>query len=328
MSLLIDFSKDYDNALVQVNNIVQDGGVAVIPSETVYGLAASIFSQKGIDRIYQVKKRPADNPLICHIADFDQVEEIAIIPDKGLLESLMKAFWPGPLTFVLPKNKKGRKNYASARFHTVAVRMPNHPFFRDLIRFGKCPLAAPSANISGRPSGTHWEIINHELGDMVDAIVKDVPSQIGIESTVLDLSSSTPCILRPGYITFQELSRFLPTLKDQHLQESQEGELRSPGQKYQHYQPNCPVYLYHRESFQRVQNNFLSTSVGVITPDSSFNNKYTRIYKDSYDLSHYYYYWLYDLESQKVSQIVVVFDPKTEFDQSLFERISRSCHQD
>ncbi|MEX0780783.1 MAG: L-threonylcarbamoyladenylate synthase [Balneolales bacterium] len=216
--------------------ILKRGDVVAFPTETVYGLGASALNPDAIKKVFQIKGRPADNPLIVHVSDLDMVYNFAddISPDT---KELMDAFWPGPLTFVLPK-KATVLDIITAGLDTVAIRMPDHKLALRLIRHAG-PLVAPSANISGKPSPTRLDHVKNDLG--VDfPVVDGGPCEIGLESTVIDMSAEPYTILRPGHITAKDLESILG--KKVNITGSQEKEKpRSPGMKYSHYSPDATV---------------------------------------------------------------------------------------
>lgn len=219
--------------------ILRLGGLVVFPTETVYGLGADAFNEQAVAKIFRAKRRPADNPLIVHIARLQDIKKIARdIPPQALL--LAKRFWPGPLTLILPK-KAGLPKMVTGQTDTVAVRMPDHPIALALIKAAGRPIAAPSANLSGRPSATDIAHAVSDFGDKVNLHLDAGPAKIGLESTVLDLTSNPPEILRPGSITKEMLQKLLGRVRERghgHLHK-----VRSPGMKYRHYAPKARLVL-------------------------------------------------------------------------------------
>lgn len=224
--------------------ILRNGGLVAIPTETVYGLAADAYNGDAVARIFAAKGRPMDNPLIVHISKLSQLEElVAYVPSA--LYDLADAFWPGPLTIILPKSER-IPDEVSAGLDTVAVRMPSHPVARAVIDAAGTPLAAPSANTSGKPSPTTAEHVRDDLDGRIDAIVDGGPCEVGVESTVLTLCGRVPRILRPGRVTPDDLSEVLGEVEvdDAVLGQLKEGQVAaSPGMKYKHYSPNAEVYI-------------------------------------------------------------------------------------
>lgn len=222
---------------------LQQGGIVAFPTETVYGLGANAFDAAAVNRIFLAKGRPADNPLIVHIADYDTLPQIvSSVPEMA--ERLLQAFWPGPLSVVLPKQER-IPAIVTAGLDTVAVRWPNHPVATELIRRAGLPVAAPSANHSGRPSPTLAEHVAQDLGDRVDLIIDAGASAIGLESTVIDLSGAEPTLLRPGAVTREDLEQIIgPIQVVATAQPLPDQAVLSPGLKYTHYAPRAPLYLY------------------------------------------------------------------------------------
>lgn len=226
--------------------LLQRGENVVFPTETVYGLGASIFCDEAIQRVFEIKKRPSDNPLIVHIASIDQLYLLSDeIPKELFL--LSDLFWPGPLTFVIPA-KKGLSLLISKGLSTVAVRMPSHPMALELIRKAKAPLVGPSANLSGFPSPTNALDVLEDLDGKVPLILDGGSSSIGIESTVIGLFGQKPILLRPGLITQEKMEAILKKPLD--LPQGKEGR-HSPGMRYRHYAPKAKVKLcYTKEEIQ------------------------------------------------------------------------------
>ena len=243
--LLIDTDKDkefLDEQLHKVANLLKAGKTVVFPTETVYGLGANALDPEAAKKIYEAKGRPSDNPLIVHISKKEDVDFLAgnISQDSKLL---MEAFWPGPLTLILDKSDNVPIE-TTGGLMTVAIRMPSNPIARKLIDLAGVSIAAPSANISGRPSITSSKYLVEELCERVDAIIISEDSEIGLESTVIDMTASTPVILRPEKIGKTEIEKILnkeieldPSLKDENAAP------KSPGMKYKHYSPNATVIV-------------------------------------------------------------------------------------
>lgn len=218
--------------------LIQSGELVAFPTETVYGLGASIFNPAAIQNIYQAKGRPSDNPLIAHIADLQDLARIAIdIPDA--FYTLSDAFFPGPLTLIL-KRHPAVPALVSAGLDTIAVRQPSHPIAQDLIRLVGDPLVAPSANLSGKPSSTSAQHVLEDFSGKIAAVIEGGSAQIGIESTVLSLIGE-PTILRLGHITQEELEAVLGRKV---LKATAHTPVASPGMKYRHYAPLARVLLF------------------------------------------------------------------------------------
>ena len=229
----------------RAGELLREGSLVVIPTETVYGLAASIEREGALRAIYQVKGRPSDNPLIVHIAEPSMATSVAReVPAAA--QTLFERFWPGPLTVVLPKRPEVSP-IVSGGLDTVALRCPSSLAAREIIRAAGVPLAAPSANRSGRPSPTCADHLREELAGRVPLIVDGGPCTVGVESTVLSLCGEKPRLLRPGAVTLAQLRELLGPVE---VDEAVTGELlagsavSAPGMKYRHYAPACPMTLY------------------------------------------------------------------------------------
>jgi L-threonylcarbamoyladenylate synthase len=216
---------------------VKNGGLVVFPTETVYGIGAGIFQLEATKRIFQVKGRPSDNPLIVHIADINDV--VDLIHDKApdIFYRLAEIFWPGPVTFVLPKSKNVSDNITGGK-DSVAIRFPSHQVAQALISMSGQPIAAPSANISGKPSSTRSEHLS-ELEGKVEWIIDAGSITIGLESTIISLLQTPPTLLRPGPITVEKLKAVIPDLEI-NLKASK---AIAPGMKYRHYAPEALLAL-------------------------------------------------------------------------------------
>jgi L-threonylcarbamoyladenylate synthase len=217
---------------------LQRGDPVVFPTETVYGLGAVIFQEESVKKIFEIKQRPSDNPLIAHIASLDQLELIAeeISP---LIYKLAEEFWPGPLAIVVKKRKEV-PSIVSAGHETIAIRMPMHPVAQKLIEKTRSPLVAPSANLSGKPSPTNLRDVLEDLDGKVHFAIDGGDCEVGIESTVISLISKEPKLLRPGKITRESLEE---ALKQKVLSPSFYDPIISPGMKYRHYAPKAKVKL-------------------------------------------------------------------------------------
>jgi L-threonylcarbamoyladenylate synthase len=224
--------------------IIKSGGLVAFPTETVYGLGADVFNKKAVQKIFIAKGRPFDNPLIAHIADIRDLQKLAKkIPQKALI--LAKKFWPGPLTMVMEKSKNVPK-IATAGLNTIAIRMPNNKIALKLIKASVAPIAAPSANTFTKPSPTSAKHVFDDLNKKISMIIDGGRTNIGLESTVVDLTSKVPEILRPGKITFEQLQSILGKIKvSQPTAGHPQGEKtpKSPGMKYKHYSPKAEVIL-------------------------------------------------------------------------------------
>ena len=237
--------EEREQAIYRAGELIRQGQLVAFPTETVYGLGADAMDEEAAARIYAAKGRPSDNPLIVHIADRDQVRELAAeVPQAAV--RLMERFWPGPLTLIFHK-KPEVPDGTTGGLPTVAVRMPSHPAARDLIRVSRRMIAAPSANRSGRPSPTMASHVYQDLKGRVPMILDGGPVEIGIESTIVDMTVPVPMILRPGLITEEMIREEIgeivtdPAVKgrkpDEHVT------AKAPGMKYRHYAPSGQMVL-------------------------------------------------------------------------------------
>ena len=224
--------------------ILRAGGIVGMPTETVYGLAGNALSEETVDKIFLAKGRPSDNPLIVHISNMESWNElVSELPEAAI--ALGEKFWPGPLTIILPKSEKVPQRICGT-LSTVAVRMPKHKVALELIEKAGFPLAAPSANTSGKPSPTTAKHVMDDLSGKIDAVLDGGECNIGVESTVLSLATEVPVIYRPGAITAEMLTEILGEVEisETVFAPLKEGEkVLSPGTKYKHYSPKGQVIL-------------------------------------------------------------------------------------
>lgn len=260
-------------------DVIRKGGLVAFPTETVYGLGADALNAKAVKRIYEAKKRPLDNPIIVHVATKQEILQLTEnIPLKA--NKLMSIFWPGPLTLVLKASDKVPKAITGG-LDTVAVRMPRHNVALALIKESGVPIAAPSANLSGRPSPTTAEHVNQDLDGRIEMILDGGPTNIGVESTVLDVTVDPPIILRPGGTSYEELVKALGQVNI-HPAALAEKSVRiakvpSPGMKHRHYAPRAELVLIEgnikptAKKIQQIidQNKKNGKKVGVLATDET-----------------------------------------------------------
>ncbi len=240
-------------AISQAAEILRGGGLVAFPTETVYGLGANALDAVAVQKIFEAKGRPSDNPLIVHVASPDAAEPLAVVDERA--RRLMAAFWPGPLTLLLPK-KAVVPHETNAGLASVALRMPDHPVALALLTACALPIAAPSANRSGRPSPTTADHVQKDIGGRILLILDGGACAVGLESTVLDLTAPIPTIVRPGGVTREMLLAHLPAVRvaDSVLRPLQVGEKAiSPGMMYRHYAPRGTLTLVQGESAKVAQ---------------------------------------------------------------------------
>lgn len=233
--------------------ILKNGGLVVIPTETVYGLAANALDEEAVKKIFIAKGRPQDNPLIVHAGDLDSVEEL-VREMPSAARKCAEAFWPGPFTMVLKKSNIV-PNSVCAGLDTVAVRIPKNDVTQKLLRESRLMLAAPSANISGSPSPTTFEHVLNDLDGKIDAVLMGERCSVGVESTVVTFATNPPRLLRPGGITAEQLKEFIPELVIDNAifsEPKKDAVVASPGMKYKHYSPKAKIIMVEadRESFE------------------------------------------------------------------------------
>lgn len=237
-------------ALARAGELLRAGEVVGFPTETVYGLGANALDEAAVEKIFAAKGRPGDNPLIVHIADADALAPLIAAAPSPRARALMDAFWPGPLTLIFPKSAAVPAR-VTAGLDTVAIRMPAHPVAQALIRAAGVPVAAPSANRSGRPSPTTAADVLEDMDGRVPLILDGGPCRVGVESTVVDLSGEAPRVLRPGGITRAQIEAVASACEIDHavLNPLGDGERpRSPGMKYKHYAPRGEVTVFRGEN--------------------------------------------------------------------------------
>ena len=241
---VINITTEYERALSEAKMLINDGEVVAIPTETVYGLAANTFDEDAVKKIFIAKGRPSDNPLIVHIAKFEDLAPLVKeIPEK--VKIMAEKFWPAPLTMIMKKSEK-ISNVVSGNLDTVAVRLPKSKFARDIIESCGVPLAAPSANLSGSPSPTNAKYVFDDMNGRIPLIIDGGSSEIGVESTVISFAEDPPRLLRPGGVTLEEMTELIGEIivDDAVLNKLEDGAVAaSPGMKYKHYAPTADITL-------------------------------------------------------------------------------------
>ncbi|MED3623855.1 L-threonylcarbamoyladenylate synthase [Neobacillus thermocopriae] len=256
--------------VVDAAHFLRENEVVAMPTETVYGLAGNAKNDEAVRKIFEAKGRPSDNPLIIHIAERSQLEQmVAEVPEKA--DRLIEAFWPGPLTIVFRMKDGVLSKLATAGLSTVAVRMPDHPVALALLRACRLPIAAPSANSSGKPSPTTAAHVVEDLNGKIAGVLDGGPTGVGVESTVVDCTEDVPVILRPGGITREQLEAVIGEVRIDPALTNEAEQPKSPGMKYRHYAPNAPLYLVSgtREFLQRLvkEKQKEGWRVGVLTTE-------------------------------------------------------------
>jgi L-threonylcarbamoyladenylate synthase len=222
---------------------IKRGGLVGFPTETVYGLGADVFNETAVAKIFEAKRRPADNPLIAHIATHEQIERLAANVSSSAT-MLIEAFFPGPLTLVFAKRDEV-SNIATAGLDTIGVRMPSLQTANEFLLECRTPVVAPSANLSGKPSPTTWQAVFEDLEGRIDCILQGDPTEIGLESTVVDCVAAIPVVLRKGAVPLERLREIIPEIRTRDSIETDDR--RSPGLRHQHYSPRADVVLVDRD---------------------------------------------------------------------------------
>lgn len=246
---IFDFKNNInDLELKEAANEIKNGNLVIFPTETVYGIGANALDENAVKKIFMAKGRESDNPLIVHISNFDMINMLAKSVNE-IEHKLIDAFFPGPFTIVL-KKKDIVPNSVSANLDTVGIRMPENKVALRLIEKSGVPIAAPSANISGKPSGTRVEDIKDEFSN-INIIIDGGEANIGLESTVVKVIDDIPVILRPGKITPEDIIKIVGVVKiDEHIYKKSTGKVESPGMKYRHYAPTTECLLIYSENEQ------------------------------------------------------------------------------
>ncbi|MDQ0974448.1 L-threonylcarbamoyladenylate synthase [Neobacillus niacini] len=258
--------------VVDAAQFLQENEVVALPTETVYGLGGNAESDVAVEKIFAAKGRPSDNPLIIHIADKQQLNSfVTEVPEKAAV--LMDEFWPGPLTIIFKKKDGVLSEKATAGLETVGVRMPDHPVALALLKKCQLPIAAPSANSSGKPSPTNAQHVIEDLNGKIAGVLDGGSTGVGVESTVLDCTEEIPLILRPGGVTKEQLEAVVGEVRLDSALLDEASKPKAPGMKYQHYAPNAPLYLVNGSpSFLRcliAEKQKEGLRVGVLTTEES-----------------------------------------------------------
>lgn len=230
------------NQIDEAAAAIQRGELVAFPTETVYGLGADATNEQAVKNVYRAKGRPSDNPLIVHVNSVAMVEQYAAaIPENA--RKLMKRFWPGSLTIILPIKKGSLSKTVTGGLSTVAFRFPDCQPTLDLIGKAGVPIVGPSANTSGKPSPTTAQHVYHDLNGKITGILDNGPTRVGVESTVLDMSTDTPVILRPGAVTKADIEGVIGSIDLNHHHVGKNEIPKAPGMKYKHYAPSAQVYI-------------------------------------------------------------------------------------
>lgn len=330
--------------LQEAIELIKQNELIAFPTETVYGLGANALNDEAVKKIFKAKGRPSDNPIITHISSQTMFQRVVHESfDYNLAKKLMNTFWPGPLTLILPKADIIPYS-TTGNLETIAVRMPSHPIALALIKESNLPIAAPSANLSGKPSPTTAQDVFDDMNGRIKLIVDGGPTDIGLESTVLDISDSSrrPIILRPGKITKEEIENCLDIEIDfydsiSHKGISEDIKPKSPGMKYRHYAPNAELRLV--ASLESFRENYFQAKdknkfIGLIISNDfkecleknliDLDKCYSYIYKDDEDLGSKLYFKLREMDKKNVDLIIAYYKDTNGFSKAIMNRLYKA----
>lgn len=292
------------------------GGVVAFPTETVYGLGAAIFDEAAVRKIFEAKGRPSDNPLIAHVGDVGQVELLALELSADA-EKLIEHFFPGPLTLVV-KKADAVPAIATAGLDTIGIRMPNSKLALAFLRECGTPIVAPSANVSGRPSPTTWQAVLEDLDGKIDCILQGEPTDIGLESTVVDCSVEPPMLLRRGAVSIDELRAVVPSMRE--LASGEAGAEKSPGLRHKHYSPRAKVAI-----GRELPAGFAGRAafIGMRKPEDVFAQ--TRVVSSAEEYAAALFEFFRECDRGGVELIVCEPVPETGIGAALMDRIRRAA---
>lgn len=296
---------------------IRRGRLAAFPTETVYGLGANVFDEKAVARIFEAKMRPADNPLIAHIGEPGQIEQLTAVVN-GNARKFIEAFFPGPLTIVLPKSEKVPL-VATAGLDTIGVRMPGNTLAQAFLNACGVPVVAPSANLSGKPSPTTWQAVYEDLDGRIDCILRGDVTEIGLESTVVDCSGDRPMVLRTGAVTLEQLRE---TVTETEVYQAREGDsARSPGMKHRHYSPKAKVVLSPKFKVQSPKSG--TAFIGLKRPDEGF--ELVKICDSVEDYAHSLFEFFRECDRRGIEMIYCETVEETGIGAALMDRLRRAA---
>jgi L-threonylcarbamoyladenylate synthase len=297
-----------------------DGGIVAFPTETVYGLGANVFNEFAIEKVFEAKRRPADNPLIAHVSSIGQIPELA---DEvtDIAGKLIKRFFPGPLTVVLKKNE-AVPDIATAGLNSIGIRMPGLPLTQEFLRACAVPVVAPSANFSGRPSPTTWQAVYEDLNGRIDCILQGDPTEIGLESTVVDCRGAVPIVLRLGAVSLEMLRAVVP--ETERFVDESPGEAPSPGLRHKHYSPRAKVVRINSPS--EISNTENAAYIGI---DKWNGGLQLSLAVDSTDVyARELYEFFRECDRRGIERIYCQTVDRTGIGAALMDRIERAASED
>ncbi len=322
---------DYKKSIKRAAEILKNDGIVAVPTETVYGLAASAYSDFAIKKVFEAKGRPQDNPLIVHISNMDMLKDIAKnIPDTAY--KCAEKFWPGPFTMVLERKNTVAQSVCGG-LSTVAIRMPSEKSICDVIDCSGLPLAAPSANISGAPSPTTFSHVLNDLDGKIDAVLMGNDCKFGVESTVVALSGEKPRLLRPGAVTLEQLKEILPDIEvDKAILAEPEKNtpVASPGMKYKHYSPKTNAFLVEgsSEAFAKFVNERKNCLALCFKEDENLITVKSSVYgtaADEFTLAKNVFAQLRDVDNAGVDEVYIHAPSKQGVGLAVYNRLIRAA---
>jgi L-threonylcarbamoyladenylate synthase len=304
------------------SELIKRGGTVAFPTETVYGLGANVFDEAAICKIFAAKGRPADNPLIAHIANLGMLDQLTG-EVNGVAQALIDRFFPGPLTLVLRK-APAVPLIATAGLATIGIRMPRHPLAQEFLSACGVPVVAPSANLSGRPSPTTWQAVKEDLDGRIDAILCGDQTEVGLESTVVDCTGAAPIVLRSGAVTLEQLRSVVPStrLASQGIDEL----VRSPGTHHRHYSPRAKVELVDNPSSARGGAD--TAFIGVGTPPGAVEFGFQYIAATVEDYAHELFRFYRVCDDQGIRTIYCQRVAETGLGLALMDRLRRAAEEE
>lgn len=328
-----------EKIIEESGKVIRSGGLVAFPTETVYGLGANALDSEAVKKIFIAKGRPQDNPLIVHISDFNMDDLVESVPP--IAEKIMKKFWPGPLTLIMKKSAK-IPYVTSAGLDSVGIRMPSNLVARKLIEKAGVPIAAPSANISGKPSPTNIERCIEDLNGKVDFIIGGEKCDVGLESTIVDCTVEPPCILRPGGITLEMLREIDPNIYiDPAIMKKADKNFKpkAPGMKYRHYAPKAPVKIIAgnlEKSIAKINEmvqNYIDDGkkVGIMSTDETNDRYYNAIIKslgsrkDLNSIAHNLFKTLSEFDNENVDIILSEAFKEEEIGIAIMNRLKKAA---
>lgn len=319
------------HAIEQASDLLNKGETVAFPTETVYGLGADATNEVAVAKIFDAKGRPGDNPLIAHVASKSQLEKL-VTGLSPVAERLIDAFTPGPITFVLPSNGTCAKN-VTADLPTIAVRIPSHPTASKLLKACAIPLAAPSANVSGKPSPTTAEHVWDDLNGKIAGLLDDGPTGIGMESTVVDCTGDNPVILRPGGISRELIEAEIGYALQDTPEVGVADQPHSPGMKYKHYAPSIPLWLVEGDAhaIQKVINKQAKNGIriGVMASSETLSHvdadEKVSLGDNLPGIAAHVYNALRSFSIEKVDMIVCETFPETGIGKAIMNRLQKAA---